>query len=101
MTLMLTYTIALGHRSADAPKLSDSEADAMARLGFRFAEFRPETGEYRLSPSYRTLQNFDRGTLTFQQSAAEARKVPAGTAPSRPAADAALFEPAPATTARG
>ena len=88
---MLTYTIALGARSADAPKLSDSEADAMARLGFRFAEFRPETGEYRLSPSYRTLQNFDRGTLTFQQSATETRKLP----PAKPNADAALFEPAP------
>ena len=94
---MLTYTIALGDRSADAPKLSDSEADAMARLGFRFAEFRPETGEYRLSPSYRTLQNFDRGTLTFQQSEVEARKF----STAKPAADTALFEPAPATTAVG
>ena len=67
----------------------------MARLGFRFAEFRPETGEYRLSPSYRTLQNFDRGTLTFQQSEVEARKF----SPAKPAADAALFEPAPAGAA--
>ena len=74
--------------------LSNGRVDAMARLGFRFAEYRPETGEYRLSPSYRTLQNFDRGTLTFQQSAVESRKVPAA----KPTADAALFEPAPAAS---
>ncbi len=68
---MLTYTIALGERSADRPPLTDSEASDMAMLGFRFAEFRPEAGRYRLSPNYRTLHNLDRGTLTFQQSESE------------------------------
>ena len=63
---MLTYTIALGERSADRPPLTDREAADMAMLGFRFAEFRPETGRYRLSPNYRTLHNLDRGTLTFE-----------------------------------
>ena len=75
MTRMLTYTIALGERSADRPPLSDQEAADMARLGFRFAEFRPESGGYRLSPSYRTLHNLDRGTLTFQQAESDTRPV--------------------------
>lgn len=94
---MLTYTIALGDRSADTPDLSDHEAADMARLGFRFAEFRPEGGRYRLSPSYRTLQNFDRGTLTFQQAESEARKLP----PAKPTTDDALFEVPAGTTPAG
>lgn len=76
VTRMLTYTIALGARSADKPLFSDVEAGEMAQLGFRFAEFRPETGLYRLSPSYRTLHNLDRGTLTFQQAESETRRLP-------------------------
>ena len=92
---MLTYTIALGDRSADRPEFSDLEAGDMARLGFRFSEFRPETGRYRLSPGYRTLHNLDRGTLTFQQSDEPRRTV----SPARPPTDAASFEPAPAAPA--
>ncbi len=76
---MLTYTIALGDRSADRPPLTDREASDMAVLGFRFAEFRPETGRYRLSPNYRTLHNLDRGTLTFEAlvGVVEVERVPA------------------------
>ena len=92
---MLTYTIPLGDRSADKPPLTDLEAGDMARLGFRFSEFRPETGGYRLSPGYRTLHNLDRGTLTFQQSESDSRRLPPITAP--PSTDAASFEPAPAS----
>lgn len=88
---MLTYTIVLRDRSADAPQLSDAEAGDMAQLGFRFSEFRPETGRYRLNPAYRTLHNLDRGTLTFQQGDAEHRRA---TAP-KPPLDTASFEPAP------
>lgn len=64
---MLTFTIALGARDADRPDLSAEEAVAMAGLGFRFSEFRHETGRYRLSPAYKTWHNLDRGTLTFLQ----------------------------------
>ncbi len=62
---MLTFTILLGDRSADRPELSLAEASEMASIGFRFAEFRPETGKFRLSPAYRTLHNLDRGTLSL------------------------------------
>lgn len=94
---MLSYTIALGDRSADRPALSDLEAGEMAQLGFRFSEFRPESGRYRLSPGYRTLQNLDRGTLTYQQSETEARRAAPPVAPT----DAAAFEPAPAVASAG
>jgi len=77
---MLTYTIALGGRSADRPTLTDREAAEMAMLGFRFAEFRPESGRYRLSPSYRTLHNLDRGTLTFEALASPVAAVPVSSA---------------------
>jgi hypothetical protein len=93
---MLTYTIPLGDRSADKPEFSDAEAGDMARLGFRFSEFRPETGRYRLSPGYRTLHNLDRGTLTFQQADEPRRAV----SPAGPAADTASFEPAPVPATR-
>lgn len=93
---MLTYTIALGDRSADTPPLTDLEAGEMAQLGFRFSEFRPETGRYRLSPGYRTLHNLDRGTLTMQQSETEGRHIVSSTPPP----DAESFEPAPAEPAR-
>ena len=88
---MLTYTIALGDRSADTPPLTDLEAGEMAQLGFRFSEFRPETGRYRLSPGYRTLHNLDRGTLTMQQSETDTRRI----TPTAPPSDTASFEPAP------
>lgn len=91
---MLTYTIVLGDRSADKPPLTDREAGDMAQLGFRFSEFRPETSLYRLSPSYRTLHNLDRGTLTIQQAESEGRPLRV-----TPPADAAAFELAPASTA--
>ena len=80
---MLTYTIALGDRSADRPPLTDLEAGEMAMLGFRFAEFRPETGRYRLSPNYRTLHNLDRGTLTFEALASATSASDAGPTPHR------------------
>ena len=93
---MLTYTIALGDRSADLTPLTDREAGEMAQLGFRFSEFRPETGRYRLSPGYRTLHNLDRATLTFEQSGSEPRRAPL---PTRLPDDAASFEPAPTKAA--
>ena len=89
---MLTYTIALGERSADRPPLTDREAADMAMLGFRFAEFRPETGRYRLSPNYRTLHNLDRGTLTFEQSESQSGPV----APRMPAPEPGPLDLAPA-----
>lgn len=48
----------LGDRSADEPSLTDREAGEMAELGFRFSEFRPETGLYRLALSDRTYNRF-------------------------------------------
>lgn len=93
---MLTYTITLGARSADRPPLTDREAADMAMLGFRFAEFRPETGRYRLSPNYRTLHNLDRGTLTF-----EALESAVPVAPRPPAAEPGPLDLAPVAGAAG
>ena len=85
---MLTYTIPLGTRDADHPALSPAEAGEMAQLGFRFSEFRHETGRYRLSPGYKTWHNLDRGTLTFlQDAAATPRPVRATAAASDATAD--------------
>lgn len=92
---MLTYTIHLADREADKLRFTDQEAAEMAALGFRFAEFRPETGVYRLSHAYRTLQHLERGTLTFEQAPEAPRKKPAP-AP----ADGAAFEPGPASARR-
>ena len=91
---MPTYTIALGQRSADRPPLTDREAADMAMLGFRFAEFRPETGRYRLSPNYRTLHNLDRGTLTFEALASAASGSASGSA-AAPVARPPAVEPGP------
>ena len=48
--------------------LTEKEAWAMWREGFRFAEFNPETDCYRLSAPYKVALNIDKGTLAiFQQ----------------------------------
>ena len=98
---MLTYTIALGERSADRPPLTDREAADMAMLGFRFAEFRPETGRYRLSPNYRTLHNLDRGTLTFQALASAPAEGATAQAARPPAPEPGPLDLAPADAASG
>jgi hypothetical protein len=93
---MLTFTILLGDRSADRPELSLAEASEMASIGFRFAEFRPETGKFRLSPAYRTLHNLDRGTLTFMAEPGERHASVSRREPAPPGGDA--FELRPAAT---
>lgn len=78
---MPSYTIHLFDRDADRPELAPEEAGEMAALGFRFTEYRPETGRFRLAPAFRTWHNLDRGTLTFLQDEPAAR--PAGQASRR------------------
>ena len=58
-----------------------ADLKTMAALGFRFTEYRPETGRFRLAPAFRTWHNLDRGTLTFLQDEPAAR--PAGQASRR------------------
>lgn len=65
---MATYTTLVRDRDAERPELTrEEEAEEMAALGFRFAEFEPEEGRFRLSLPYKTAENLDRGTLTFMQ----------------------------------
>jgi hypothetical protein len=64
---MVTYTTLVRDRDAERPELTREEAEEMAALGFRFAEFELEEGRFRLSLPYKTAENLDRGTLTFVQ----------------------------------
>ena len=64
---MLSYTTELAGRTRRELPLTLAEASQMAEAGFRFAEFEPEYGRYRLSKPYELVIIRDTNTLTIRQ----------------------------------
>ena len=64
---MLTFTTELADRNSRELPLTLAEASQMAEAGFKFAEFEPEYGRYRLSKPYELMIIRDTDTLTIRQ----------------------------------
>ena len=64
---MLTFTTELADRNSRELPLTLAEASQMAEAGFKFAEFEPEYGRYRLSKPYELVIIRDTNTLTIRQ----------------------------------
>ncbi|SFZ83013.1 hypothetical protein SAMN02983003_1407 [Devosia enhydra] len=64
---MLSFTTQLAGRSFRELPLTPDEALRMAEVGFRFAEFNPEAGRFRLSQPYELVIIPDRNSLTIRQ----------------------------------
>ncbi len=64
---MPTFTTELANRSTRELPLTLAEASQMAEAGFKFAEFEPEYGRYRLSKPYELVMIPERNTLTIRQ----------------------------------
>jgi hypothetical protein len=64
---MATYKTRLAGRKTRDLELTQAEAEAMFALGFRFAEFNPEQGRWRLSKPVELLIVRDYDELTIQQ----------------------------------
>lgn len=64
---MPTFTTELANRTARELPLTLAEASQMAEAGFKFAEFEPEYGRYRLSKPYELVMIPERNTLTIRQ----------------------------------
>ena len=62
---MPTFTTELANRSTRELPLTLAEASQMAEAGFKFAEFDPEYGRFRLSKPYELV--IVRETLTIRQ----------------------------------
>jgi hypothetical protein len=65
---MPTFTTELANRTTRELPLTLAEASQMAEAGFKFAEFAPEYGRYRLSKPYELVIIRDTNTLTIRQS---------------------------------
>jgi hypothetical protein len=64
---MPSFTTELADRTSRELPLTLAEASQMAEAGFRFAEFNPEQGRYRLSKPYELVVIRDTNTLTIRQ----------------------------------
>lgn len=64
---MPTFTTELANRTSRELPLTLAEASQMAEAGFKFAEFEPEYGRYRLSKPYELVMIPERNTLTIRQ----------------------------------
>lgn len=64
---MAWFLTKIDGRDSGKLRLTEAEAWAMWREGFRFAEFNPESDEYRLSRPYAVAENRDKGTLAISQ----------------------------------
>ena len=64
---MLTFTTELANRNTRELPLTLAEASQMAEVGFKFAEFEPEYGRYRLSKPYELVIIRDTNSLTIRQ----------------------------------
>ena len=65
---MVSHTVRLDGRKGRELKLKPDEAQAMMEKGFRFGEFNPEAGSFRISRPYETIVIVGSGELTFRQS---------------------------------
>ena len=64
---MRSFTTDLANRTTREPALTLAEASQMAEAGFKFAEFDPEYGRFRLSKPYELVIVSDTNTLTIRQ----------------------------------
>ena len=64
---MPSFTTELADRNRKELSLTLAEASQMAEAGFKFAEFEPEYGRYRLSRPYELVIIRDTNTLTIRQ----------------------------------
>lgn len=64
---MATYKTRLAGRKTRELELTQAEAEAMFELGFRFAEYNPEQGRWRLSKPVELLIVRDHDELTILQ----------------------------------
>lgn len=64
---MRSFTTDLANRTTREPSLTLAEASQMAEAGFKFAEFDPEYGRFRLSKPYELVIVSDTNTLTIRQ----------------------------------
>lgn len=64
---MATYKTRLAGRKTRELELTQAEAEAMFELGFRFAEYNPEQGRWRLSKPVELLIVRDHDELTIRQ----------------------------------
>lgn len=64
---MAWFLTQLDGRDAAKLKLTEKEAWAMWKEGFKFSIFDPEQDEYRLSVPYRIAENRGKGTLAISQ----------------------------------
>ena len=64
---MPSFTTDLAGRTQRDIPLTSAEALAMHERGFRFAEFNPEQGRFRLSQPYELVMIPEKGVLTIRQ----------------------------------
>ncbi|SEQ02941.1 hypothetical protein SAMN05428969_1614 [Devosia sp. YR412] len=64
---MPSFTTELANRTTRELSLTLAEASQMAEAGFKFAEFEPEYGRYRLSRPYELVIIRDSNSLTIRQ----------------------------------
>jgi hypothetical protein len=64
---MATFTTHSEGRNVAKLDLKSDEATKMLAAGFRFAEFNPEGGQYRVSRPYRLAHNLLKDTITIEQ----------------------------------
>lgn len=64
---MATYQTRLAGRKTRELELTQAEAEAMFELGFRFSEYNPEQGRWRLSKPVELLIVRDHDELTIRQ----------------------------------
>ena len=64
---MATYKTRLAGRKTRELELTQAEAEAMFALGFRFSEYNPEQGRWRLSKPVELLIVRDHDELTIRQ----------------------------------
>ena len=64
---MATYKTRLAGRNTRELEITQAEAEEMFELGFRFAEYNPEQGRWRLSKPVELLIVRDHDELTIQQ----------------------------------
>jgi hypothetical protein len=64
---MPSFTTDLANRNTRELPLTLAEASQMAEAGFKFSEFEPEYGRYRLSKPYELVIIRDTNTLTIRQ----------------------------------
>lgn len=64
---MATYKTRLAGRNTREIQFTRTEAEAMFALGFRFAEYNPEEGRWRISRPFELVIQRDMDELTIQQ----------------------------------